>query len=315
MDSVQFTLTFENSVEELWDAWTKPEMVSKWFGSDPNGKVIDAKIDVRIGGSYSVTFQDSDGTEHTCSRIYSEVTVNKSLKFTWNGRVNRATLLKSKSAFGRWMAKPKWILFIQILERIPHTNINRGGAVHLRSWGRSWLNDHLCMHPWRIWIKGFCWPLNDKIIRINSDTWSIADFYEFSFLAGSHSLGIILNFYQKMIMTRNRAKLSYSKQGILFSGLGISFRWFDLSCWSLLSWLLFVISARKYRIHCLLDWLAQVISVRAGSIRGLLFPTNVRCCREKDFRCWQQQKVDHIFTNVITREFLWWGSPGSDCGL
>ena len=54
-----------------------------WFGSDPNGEVLDAKLDVQVNGSFSVTFANSDGTEFTAQGIYKEIEPNIRLVFTW----------------------------------------------------------------------------------------------------------------------------------------------------------------------------------------------------------------------------------------
>ena len=34
------------SVDELWNAWTLPQLVKQWFGSDPEGMVLYAKMNV-----------------------------------------------------------------------------------------------------------------------------------------------------------------------------------------------------------------------------------------------------------------------------
>lgn len=45
--------------------------------------MLDAKLDVRVGGSFSVTFANSDGTEFTAQGIYKEIAENNRLVFTW----------------------------------------------------------------------------------------------------------------------------------------------------------------------------------------------------------------------------------------
>jgi len=72
------------SVENVWEAWTNPGVIMKWFGSDPKGEVLRAELDVRPGGRFEVTFKDSDQTEHTCSGIYNEVKKFNKLTFTWH---------------------------------------------------------------------------------------------------------------------------------------------------------------------------------------------------------------------------------------
>lgn len=68
---------------KVWQAWTDPSIAKLWFGSDPKGKVLDAKFDVRINGTFSVAFVNSDGTEFTCQGQYKVVELNQRLVFTW----------------------------------------------------------------------------------------------------------------------------------------------------------------------------------------------------------------------------------------
>jgi uncharacterized protein YndB with AHSA1/START domain len=83
-DSVFIKTTIHASVEKVWEAWTEPSVIMNWFGSDPKGKVLSAKLDVRPGGSFEVTFKDSDQTEHTCNGIYTEIEKLSKLTFTWH---------------------------------------------------------------------------------------------------------------------------------------------------------------------------------------------------------------------------------------
>jgi uncharacterized protein YndB with AHSA1/START domain len=82
-DTIFIEQEFSVSADKVWEAWTEPLLVSKWFGSDPNGKVLSAKMDVQPGGNFEVTFANSDGAEHTCSGIYKEVQPFNKLSFTW----------------------------------------------------------------------------------------------------------------------------------------------------------------------------------------------------------------------------------------
>lgn len=41
---------FDAPLELVWLIWTKPEFIKFWFGSDPNGTVISADIDLTVGG-------------------------------------------------------------------------------------------------------------------------------------------------------------------------------------------------------------------------------------------------------------------------
>jgi len=81
--SIQIAWNFSHPPAKVWQAWTDPAIAKMWFGSDPAGKVLDAKLDVRVNGPFSVIFANSDGTEFTCQGIYQEIDEPTRLVFTW----------------------------------------------------------------------------------------------------------------------------------------------------------------------------------------------------------------------------------------
>lgn len=82
-NSVRISWSFSHPPAKVWQAWTAPSIAKLWFGSDPNGKVLEAKFDVRVNGTFSVTFANSDGSEFTCRGIYKEIDSPNRLVFTW----------------------------------------------------------------------------------------------------------------------------------------------------------------------------------------------------------------------------------------
>jgi uncharacterized protein YndB with AHSA1/START domain len=82
-DKVQLEILLSAPIEKVWNAWTDPNQIAKWFGSDPKGKVLKAILNVRPGGLFEVTFKDSDQTEHTCFGTYSVVREFRNLEFSW----------------------------------------------------------------------------------------------------------------------------------------------------------------------------------------------------------------------------------------
>jgi uncharacterized protein YndB with AHSA1/START domain len=74
---------FDAPVTLVWAIWTEPKFIKMWFGSDPNGTVLSADIDLSIGGRYKISFQDSDGTIHTAFGEYVELTEFSKLHCTW----------------------------------------------------------------------------------------------------------------------------------------------------------------------------------------------------------------------------------------
>jgi uncharacterized protein YndB with AHSA1/START domain len=82
-DSITIQKVFNSPVQSVWDAWTEPAIIMRWFGSDPKGKVLKANLDLRPGGSFEISFQDGDQTEHTCLGVYSEIEKLSRLGFSW----------------------------------------------------------------------------------------------------------------------------------------------------------------------------------------------------------------------------------------
>ncbi|MEO6454787.1 MAG: SRPBCC domain-containing protein [Ginsengibacter sp.] len=82
-DAVTISVLISAPIKNVWKAWTEPSLILKWFGSDPNGKVLKAKLDVRKGGSFEITFRDADQTEHSCSGVYIDVQKFSKLNFSW----------------------------------------------------------------------------------------------------------------------------------------------------------------------------------------------------------------------------------------
>ena len=66
----------------VFRAWTNPAELARWFGpASINAKKI--KIDLRVGGAYSLEMHDDDGSVHPLSGVYREVQAPERLVFTW----------------------------------------------------------------------------------------------------------------------------------------------------------------------------------------------------------------------------------------
>lgn len=74
---------FDHPPALVWRAWTDPEWIAGWVGSDPKGTVLNVRTDVRPGGHFEFTFADSDGTVHTARGVYGTVDPQRRLTFSW----------------------------------------------------------------------------------------------------------------------------------------------------------------------------------------------------------------------------------------
>lgn len=70
--------------DRVYAAWTEPEKIARWFGpSVVLQDTVKAKMDVRVGGSFQVSFESEDGEFHQVGGTYHEVEPNKRLVFSW----------------------------------------------------------------------------------------------------------------------------------------------------------------------------------------------------------------------------------------
>lgn len=68
--------------EAVFDAWTKPELLSKWWG--PEGFTVpEHSLDVRIGGAWRTVMRSPEGGRHIVSGVYRAVERPRRLAFTW----------------------------------------------------------------------------------------------------------------------------------------------------------------------------------------------------------------------------------------
>ena len=78
--------TYGAPPEKVWQAWTDPQALMKWFGPEETASVLLAELDVKVGGRYHIVFVTHDGEHHDVSGVYREVLPYRRLVFTWAWR-------------------------------------------------------------------------------------------------------------------------------------------------------------------------------------------------------------------------------------
>jgi uncharacterized protein YndB with AHSA1/START domain len=81
--SLRIERNFDASAEEVFDAWTNPEVLRRWWAVHPDGSTPIAEVDLRVGGRYRLSMEGPDGERHTVGGEYSEVTRPSRLAYTW----------------------------------------------------------------------------------------------------------------------------------------------------------------------------------------------------------------------------------------
>lgn len=60
---VRIERTFAASPEDVFDAWTSPEVMRRWFHCAPDWETPKVDVDLRVGGKVRVVMRMPDGTE------------------------------------------------------------------------------------------------------------------------------------------------------------------------------------------------------------------------------------------------------------
>ncbi len=80
--SLQIVRTVDTDPQTVFDAWTQPELIKKWFAPGDH-TVPAAEVDLCVGGRYRITMQQPDGHQDISSGAYKEIVPGQRLVMTW----------------------------------------------------------------------------------------------------------------------------------------------------------------------------------------------------------------------------------------
>ena len=80
---VRIERTFPSSAEEVFDAWTSPEVMRRWFHCFPEWETPEAEVDLRVGGKVRVVMRRPDGTEAGMGGEYRLIERPRRLVMSW----------------------------------------------------------------------------------------------------------------------------------------------------------------------------------------------------------------------------------------
>jgi uncharacterized protein YndB with AHSA1/START domain len=87
---LQIHRTYNATPQQVFDAWTRPELIKEWFGPG-HLTITDSSTDPRVGGAYRIAME---GPAHHDPNVFQSVSATgvyttfdppKLLAFTWNG--------------------------------------------------------------------------------------------------------------------------------------------------------------------------------------------------------------------------------------
>jgi uncharacterized protein YndB with AHSA1/START domain len=80
---VRIERTFAASAEDVFDAWTSPEVMRRWFHCAPDWDTPVAEVDLRVGGKVRVVMRRPDGTRAGARGEYTLIDRPHRLMMTW----------------------------------------------------------------------------------------------------------------------------------------------------------------------------------------------------------------------------------------
>jgi uncharacterized protein YndB with AHSA1/START domain len=80
---VRLERTFAASAEQVFDAWTSPEVMRRWFHVAADWDTPQAEVDLRVGGKVRVVMRRPDGGEPEARGEYTLIDQPHRLEMTW----------------------------------------------------------------------------------------------------------------------------------------------------------------------------------------------------------------------------------------
>ena len=71
-EEIVITRVFEAPIDLVWDAWTKPEHLAKWWGPKHYSSP-DPKVDLAVGGKMLLAMRGPDGKTHYTAGVFREI--------------------------------------------------------------------------------------------------------------------------------------------------------------------------------------------------------------------------------------------------
>ncbi len=81
--SLRISRTIKADRQTVFRAWTEPAQLREWSCPE-GGTVLDAQVDLRVGGRYTIQMKVADGTVHTAAGAYREIERPRRLVYTWD---------------------------------------------------------------------------------------------------------------------------------------------------------------------------------------------------------------------------------------
>jgi uncharacterized protein YndB with AHSA1/START domain len=122
------------TAEQIFDLWTRPDLMARWMSPFPGAVTSKASCDLRPGGAFSLIMSSAESSREV-SGTYVQIDRPRKLVFTWTGPLtNNVDTLVTVELTPRGDETD----LVLTHERLPTSAIHEG---HTKGWGN--ILDHL----------------------------------------------------------------------------------------------------------------------------------------------------------------------------
>lgn len=140
-NEIQITRLYDAPVKMVWQAWTDPEQVAKWWG--PRGfSLTTHSKDLRVGGHWHYTMHGPDGTDYPNKTKYFEVVENSRLVYDHGANDQQGPLFRVTVNFSESGGKTK----MEMTMTLPTAEAAREAKKFIKLAGGNTTWDRLAEH-------------------------------------------------------------------------------------------------------------------------------------------------------------------------
>jgi uncharacterized protein YndB with AHSA1/START domain len=81
--ALEVTHRFAAPREQVFAAWTNPDVLKRWWRAAPTWETPLAEVDAREGGGYRLSMRTDEGNVHTVHGEYRSIRPPERLEYTW----------------------------------------------------------------------------------------------------------------------------------------------------------------------------------------------------------------------------------------
>ncbi len=139
---------FQAAISRVYQAWTEPDEMIKWFGPSENS-LLSVTCDLSVGGKFCLEHKTVDNFRSTIEGQYLEIEPNQKLVFSWSHMVTRLDGTKTTSPISKVT-----VLFIEVgaatTIRLTHEDIvqSKGRSQVSLGWSATFARLRTLVNTW-----------------------------------------------------------------------------------------------------------------------------------------------------------------------